>query len=100
MTEKTTLNDLGVSLQILCTENDLFVDISAAPTQEIILKKPDGTEVAKSAAFLTDGTDGIVAYSTLAGDIDQIGIWNYRAKITFNATQVYYSEWAEFTVTA
>lgn len=96
--ETITLNDLGTSLQITVTEDDVAVDISAATGRAIILKKPDGTTSEKTATLLTDGTDGIVAYSTVTGDIDQLGIWDYRAKITFSATQVYYSIAKQFTV--
>lgn len=89
MTERLSISDLGTSLQITVKEDDAIVDISTATATDIILRKPDGTEVEKTGSLLTDGTDGIVAYSTLSGDIDQKGIWSYRAKITFSATQVY-----------
>lgn len=89
--DKISINDIGTSLQIVVKESDAVVDISTATAKAIILKKPGGEEVEKAAAFLTDGTDGIVAYSTQAGDIDQKGIWSYRAKITFSAALVFHT---------
>lgn len=98
MTETTTLNDLGVSIQITIEENGAVVDISTATALEIILTKPTGAQSTKTAALYTDGSDGILQYSTVSGDIDQVGIWGYQAKITFSPTQVYYSGKSEFTV--
>ena len=91
MTDTINIDDIGTDLQITVTESDVAVDISTSTLQEIILKKPDGTEVTKTASFINAGADGKIHYITLTGDIDQVGQWSYRAKITFSATQVFHS---------
>ena len=96
MTDKISINDLGTSLQITVQETDAAVDISTATGKAILLTKPGGEVVEKTADFITDGTDGGIAYSTVADDIDQKGIWAYRAKITFSGTQVYYTTDPDF----
>lgn len=91
MTDIITLKDLGTDLQVTVTETDVAVDISASTAQEIILKKPDGSEITRTASFITTGADGQIHYTTVSGDIDQRGEWSYRAKITFSAGQVFHS---------
>lgn len=89
--EQFSLNDLGVDLVIEITENGSVVDISTATAKELLLKNPSGTEVAKTAEFVSDGSDGKVKYTILVGDIDQTGLWEMRAKITFSPTKIFYS---------
>ena len=91
MTDQFSINDLGVDLVIAITEDGAVVDISTATTLELVLKRPGGTEVTKTASFYTDGTDGKIKYQTLAGDIDAVGLWEMKAKVTFSPTKVYYS---------
>lgn len=91
MTDKISINDIGTSLQITVQESDAALDISTATAKSIILKKPGGEEVEKTADFITDGTDGGVKYATEAGVIDQKGIWSYRAKITFSASMIFHT---------
>lgn len=93
--DKTHLNDIGVTLQV-----DFGVDISAATAKAIILEDPDGNESSdKTAEFTTDGTDGKIEYDTVSGDIDQLGKWNFRGKVTLSGGAVYYGvEPTEFEV--
>lgn len=86
MTETTHINDIGTSLQITVTEGGAVVDISAATSLQITTKSPDGTETTYTASLVNDGTDGIMAYATQAGDIDQAGTWSYWGTVTFSAT--------------
>ena len=59
-----------------------FVDLTGATFKEIIFKKPDGTKLTKAATFKTDGTDGIIQYTTIAGDLDQAGgSWKLQANL-------------------
>jgi hypothetical protein len=91
MTDTISINDIGTDLQITITESGTAVDISAATAVAIMLKKPSGEEVTKTASKLTDGTDGLIHYTTVSGDIDETGTWSYRGRVTFSATQVYHS---------
>ena len=56
-------------------------DISYATTKELIFQKPSGTIVTKNATFFTDGTDGIIYYNTVSGDLDEEGIWHLQARV-------------------
>jgi len=91
MTDYIDINDLGTDLQITLTEGGAVVDISAATALAILLTKPSGAEVTKTASLLNTGTDGILHYVTLADDIDEKGVWTYKARVTFSAERVYHS---------
>jgi len=62
-------------------EDDVVVNVSTATTKQIKLEKPDGTQIAKTAAFYTNGSDGIIQYTTIAADIDQVGRWKAQGYI-------------------
>jgi hypothetical protein len=76
------LNDAGLQFKITILQcNGTIKDISYATTKQIIFEKPSGTIVTKTATFFTDGTDGIIYYNTVDGDLDEEGIWHLQARI-------------------
>lgn len=87
--DEITINDIGTSLQITIEESDAVVDVSAATGLGIILKSPSGVESTKSASNVTDGSDGQIQYITDADDINEVGIWSYRGRVTYSATSVF-----------
>ena len=92
------LSDIGTKLDLLIDDEDGNVlNISAATTKQIILTKADGVEVTKTAVFVTDGTDGLLRYVTIAGDIDVIGVWKKRAYVV-TPSWTRHSSVAEFRV--
>jgi hypothetical protein len=89
--DEITINDIGTDLQITIEDTDIVVDVSSATALAIVLKSPAGLETEKVASNITDGTDGGIHYQTLAGDIDETGIWTYRGKVTFAAGRVFHT---------
>jgi hypothetical protein len=75
------VGDIGTDLEITVTENSVALDISTAAVRQIILRKPSGASLTKTATFSTDGVDGKIYYSTISGDIDIPGIWGAQAYI-------------------
>lgn len=55
-----------------CWRNQAL-NISNATTKEIVFLTPDGVARPRPAAFVTDGSDGLLEYVTAPGDIDQVG---------------------------
>ena len=51
------------------------IDVSTATVKYIYFQDPSGVKTQKTAAFYTDGTDGKIQYTTIAGDIDKVGTW-------------------------
>ena len=99
---KIVVNDYGQTLKLTFTDvdTDAAADISAYSTaQQVILKDPGGNSATKTAAFDSDGSDGIVKYTLADGDIDEAGGWAVRGKVT-SSTAVLTTEWAYFDVMA
>jgi hypothetical protein len=79
--EEIHFNDIGTVLTITVKDGDSIVNISAATTYDIILGKPDGTSVTKTGTWTTNGSDGKTEYTTVDGDLDQVGWWKIQAFI-------------------
>ncbi len=101
MTDSIHINDIGTDLQITVQEGASVVDISAASTLQILLTAPSGAVKTKTATLINTGTDGQMHYTTQSGDIDETGIWSYRGRVTYSASQVYTTiDPQQFTVVA
>ena len=92
--------DVGTIIRITLKDGSTVVDISATTTKQLIFGKPCGAaSVTKTASFYTDGTDGILQYTTESGFLDTIGIWTVEAYIEFGGgTQKWHSDISEFNV--
>jgi hypothetical protein len=77
----------GLRIKVALIEDGLAVNLISASVKIIKLYKPSGGVVEKTASFLTDGSDGILYVSTVAGDLDEPGWYGVRAYVeqgTFN----------------
>ncbi len=73
------------------------VDVSGATTLDFIWVRPNGVPVRRTGAFVTDGTDALITYTTVAGDFFESGRWRLFANIVLPSPAVdLYSE--EITV--
>ena len=82
------LNDIGSVLRVTVRESSdqsAVAVSSATVTKDIILEKPDGTNVTKAASFTTDGTDGKIQYATISGDMDAAGTWGLQASVVLTS---------------
>jgi len=76
------VNDVGTVFEVTLKDCAALVDLSTTSVRQIKFKKPDGTYLTVSANFKTDGSDGIIQYTSQVGDMDQVGNWEIRAIIT------------------
>ena len=53
--------------------------------------------VEQAASFVTDGIDGKIEYTTVADDLDQVGMWRLQGEVTF-PTGAFPSDKSEFQV--
>lgn len=90
-------NDIGTVFRCTIYDNTTLVDISGATTKQLIFKKPSGDKLTKSASFYTDGTDGILTYTTVSGDLDEIGTWKLQGYVVL-ASGSWKSDIHTFTV--
>lgn len=98
--EYIVAGDYGQTLQltVLDVDTNAAADLSGyTSSQLVILRDPDGNEASKSAAFGSDGSDGVVEYTLVDGDIDEEGGWRARVLVT-SADAKLTSVWHHFTV--
>lgn len=76
-------NDYGTVFIGTISDDSGIISLVTAVTKQIILLKPDGTNVTADASFYTDGTDGKLTYTTQAGDINMCGKWRIQWYVTF-----------------
>ena len=82
-------NDIGTKFLVTIKDGDSAVDISAASTKQIIIKKPSGTTLTNAAAFNADGTDGKIYYNAVSGDLDETGTHSIQGKVVISAGTFY-----------
>lgn len=78
LTDKIFVGDVGTGFRGTFKEDGSIVDISAASTKTITFEKPDGTTMVKAGSFVTDGTDGVLEYVSVDGDLDIGGDWRLQ----------------------
>lgn len=76
---------VGLLIKVTVKEDGSAVNISTATTKEIKLRGPSGTAKTKTADFFTNGSDGILIYTTIANDIDEVGVWDIQAHVVLNS---------------
>ena len=82
MTVTFRKGDVGVPIKVTVVKAGAAVNISTATTLKILLVKPDATLLTKTAVFDSDGSDGKMKYVTIAGDLDQEGVWQIQGELT------------------
>lgn len=83
------VNDYGWVGKLTLVQDGVAVDISSYDTLEMIFMPPNrASAVVKTAAFDTDGTDGVVKYTVQDGDIAVAGDWKVFARISKDETEL------------
>ena len=99
MSAEIHVGDIGTQFIITLKDQDNAVmDISAVITKQIILKKPSGISVIKTATFVTDGTDGKIYYRAITDDLNESGDWEIQAKVITDDPYTWNSSIGEFLV--
>jgi len=86
MASEIHYGDIGVNFNITVMNGAAVLNVSNANSISIIFQKPDGSDLIKTATLVTDGTDGNIRYTSVSGDLDQIGTWQIQAKVNFGAS--------------
>ncbi len=80
--EEVHQEDIGTIIEVTVKNGSVVVDISAATTLSIFLKKPvSATVLTKTGVLTTDGTDGKMQYTTISGDLDEEGVWQIQGYV-------------------
>ena len=85
MADNIHLDDVGTIFKLTIKNPDnVVVDVSSATIQELIFAKPDGTSLTKSS-FTGDGTDGQIQYTTVSGDLNEVGLWHIQGHVVLSS---------------
>lgn len=69
------VGDIGTIFRLTIKDTaGTAINVSTASVKYIYFEAPDGTKTKKTAAFYTNGSDGIIQYIAVLGDIDQVGL--------------------------
>lgn len=66
-------------------QDDATINISAATAKKIRIRKPDNSVLEKDAAFVSDGADGKITYTTETTDLNQVGTYQLQAVVTLSS---------------
>jgi len=78
-----SLGAIGVIFQFTILENGIAVNIASAGVKQFIFRKPvSDTDLTVSGSFYTNGTDGILQYTTVSGDLNEVGLWTVQANLS------------------
>ena len=71
------VGDIGTVFRVTIVEADgvTVVPVNTATKKYIHFQKGDGALVTKNASFYTDGRDGVIQYTSQAGDVSSSGNW-------------------------
>jgi hypothetical protein len=95
---------LGAHLQVFVPEEDnadtsVPEDLSGLDTKTIEIRSPSGVIKTFTAAFVTDGTDGLIEYVTDdEADLDEVGSWKIQAFIGWTGGYNGYVDYGSFAV--
>ena len=81
-TDEIHVDDIGTSIEGTIKRDGVIVDISTASVKNIIITRPDSTKTTYAGVFKTDGTDGILTYITVLGDLPIPGEYQLQAELT------------------
>lgn len=82
-TAQIFVGDVGTVFKLTVKdENGDIVDLSAASSLQIKFKKPyANSAIVKTGVLDTDGTDGVMKYVAVNGDLDVAGTWNIQGHV-------------------
>lgn len=93
------LNNIGTIFRFTINDSNGVYDCSSLVTKQLIFQKPNSlTNLVKNAVFYTDGTDGIIQYETVSGDLNVVGVWKVQAYLVDSDGNEYYSNIQHFNV--
>lgn len=75
------VDDIGTVFRCTMYDDSTLVDLSDSTSLLLTLKDPNGNLYTKTAELYTDGSDGILQYTSVSGDINVVGKWSIQAKI-------------------
>jgi len=98
--ESLQLGDIGTPIILTIYRKDGTIEdhLDSVDNMDIVLKRPSGVVTFHNASYVTDGTDGMIQYFTIADDIDELGTWHVQAYLEWIGVWEGYSTVKSFNV--
>ena len=91
------VGDIGTAFTLTVQDQDCApVDLSTQTSLAVLFLRPDGVGFERAASVVNaPGTDGVLRYVTVAGDLSQEGRWSVQGRVvidagTFHTTAVHF----------
>jgi len=97
MCSEIHVNDIGTRFLATIKDCGDIVNISNASVISMTFKKPSDTVIYRSGTLLTNGADGKVYYDTVAGDLDEPGLYKLQGRVAL-PSGTYYTDIYSFQV--
>jgi len=91
------VGDIGTAFEVTLEDCDGVVNLTGATVLEYTFTDPSGASSVKTAALVTDGTDGKVVYNLVDGDLPTSGMWKLQVRVVL-PTGTWYSNIEKFRV--
>ena len=88
--------DIGTKFTVTVYDGTSTVNVSGG-TKTILFKKPGGTTLTKTASD-EDAANGAISYTTVSGDLDEIGTWRIQAKVVTSGGSTFNTDISTFKV--
>ena len=93
------VGDIGAVFEVTVRDqDDAVINIAAATVLGMTLRKPNGTLLEKTAVLSTNGTDGKLRYTAIAGDLNLAGRWQLSASVTIGASTKFTTDPYDFSI--
>lgn len=84
--EQAQVNDIGTVFRVTVydttnTGSTTVADISDATVLKFYFLTPEDSKKERTASFVNDGTDGLIQYTTVDGDLSCEGTWSLQAYV-------------------
>jgi len=86
MASEIHVDDVGTVFRVTIIDGSTAVDVSSASTLQFIFLKPDKTKFIVTASPTNTGTDGVIQYITLPGDLSLAGRYEIQAYIVIGTS--------------
>ena len=93
-------NDVGTRFLITVKDDDDLVNISGvggSTIHQISFRKPSDSVINRNATLQDFGISGVMFYDTIAGDLDEAGLYKLQAKVVV-PSGTYYTDIYSFKV--
>ncbi len=90
MSQPLRQNAVGATITLtLVDQAGDVIDLSTATlTDSLYLRSPNGKLLIKRPSFVTNGTDGEIVYTTIAGDLSENGTWQAEFKLVLTGVSI------------